>query len=109
MLCLSLEGQPAAEVIAGTAEIWLQRLGHITPGRLSAAFDVIEANAMRWPTPAAIREALPTYWPPSELKRPSNVRQIPVDPEQAKRSEARIKAMIEGLAKQLHIEPDGAA
>ena len=63
LLCLSMEGQPASELIQGTARVWCEALGQISPERLIHAFDSVEENETRWPTPAVIRKHLPTYSP----------------------------------------------
>jgi hypothetical protein len=65
LMCLGLEGQPAAEVIKGTAEIWQEALGRYHPQRLALAFDAVESSATRWPTPANIIACLPTYFDPT--------------------------------------------
>lgn len=102
MLCLGLEGQPASELIPGTAQIWCDRLSHINPHRLRVAFDIVEERAQRWPTPASIIEALPiyehTYLPAPEGK------QIPVDPEYRTRADVRIRAEIERCAAMLSLK-----
>lgn len=59
LICLALPGQPAAELIDGAARIWTEKLGWMGAERLNSAFDKIEEEAARWPTPASIRKAAP--------------------------------------------------
>lgn len=73
LLCLSLEGQPSADVIAGTLLAWAEVL---TTGRVfeqdrdaprfRAAFRTLASRARRWPAPVDFIEALPRI----ETKRP---------------------------------------
>lgn len=100
LLCLGLEGTPAAELFAGTAQVWTERLGHINPARLRCAFDSVESNATRWPTPATIKEALPTYESSWIEPLPKSHRIAP-DPEQLAKSRERINALIADCAKKI--------
>jgi hypothetical protein len=66
LLCLSLDGQPSADVIAGTLLAWAEVLtaGRVfeqerdTP-RFRAAFRTLASRARRWPAPVDFIEALP--------------------------------------------------
>jgi len=73
LLCLSLEGQPAAELIEGTALAWQSALGHIGPERLDKAFDNVEKTAQRWPSPRFILDNLPAYFVPTPTCREPTV------------------------------------
>lgn len=64
--CLSLDRTPAAEVLSGTAQAWLEA---ITDGRawdrnrdterVAAAFRTLARTSRRWPSPADFLDALP--------------------------------------------------
>ena len=108
LMCLGLEGQPAGELIDGTARIWIERLGHIAPERLSYAFDQVEEHATRWPTPAVIRDAIPAYEHVVPLPPTVSVPQLPVDPEQAERSRQRVQSMLDECAAKLGMPKDAA-
>jgi hypothetical protein len=66
LLCLSLEGQPAAEVIQGTVSSWADAIwpGKVwledrdTP-RIRESFRVLARTCRRWPTPSQFLEAYP--------------------------------------------------
>lgn len=66
MLCLSLDGQPSADVIAGTLLAWGETVAHgrvfdqgrDTP-RVRAAFRTLAARCRRWPAPVDFIDALP--------------------------------------------------
>jgi len=63
-------------------------------------FDNIERNATRWPSPATIFEALPTYvdtYEPAPVAAP----RIASDPERERESRERIDAMIRQCAERL--------
>lgn len=105
LICLGFEGTPAAELLQGTGALWCERMGHIAPERLAYAFDQVEAHATRWPTPAQIMDMLPAYAHVVQTAPPTSPTQIPVDPEQAKRSEERIRRMIDGIAAKLGVTP----
>lgn len=64
--CLSLDRTPAAEVLSGTAQAWMEA---ITDGRawdwgrdaerVRIAFRTLARTARRWPAPSEFLEALP--------------------------------------------------
>jgi hypothetical protein len=105
LAALGLEGQPATEVLDATGRVWVQHLARFSPARLRMAFDAIETNATRWPTPGAIIAALPayehTYTPPVP-----HARRIAPDPEQVLRSQKRIGAEIAKIAAVLRTTPN---
>lgn len=75
LLCLSLEGQPAAETIPGTAAAWLEVLtnGRVydearDAPRIREAFVLLASRCRRWPVPADFLEAMPKITLPSGLK-----------------------------------------
>lgn len=100
LLCLGLDGTPAAELIPGTLSIWKERFRAASHNRLLAAFENIETHATRWPTPAAIFEAMPTYTHTYE-PAPAGTRQIAVDPEREAAARDRVNKMIEQCAAKL--------
>lgn len=105
LICLGLEGQPAAELIAGTAQIWQEKLGRYDERRLIVAFDSVEGTARRWPTPADVIAALPVYahtYTETAAPQPG-VPQIATDPEAAQRSKERIDGVIAVCAKNLGV------
>lgn len=66
LACLSLDRTPAAEILTGTAQAWLEA---ITDGRawkesrdaarLRAGFRTLSRTARRWPSPAEFLDAVP--------------------------------------------------
>lgn len=100
LLCLGLEGQPAAELITGTARVWTDHLGSISRERLAAAFDAVEQNAKRWPSIGYIRECLPSK---AFMQRLGPEKRIAVeqDPVEAAAHRERIRKMIEETARRL--------
>ena len=66
LLCLSLERTPAADLIAGTAAMWVKTLSagmawereRDTP-RIRQAFVTLAQTRTHWPAPLHFREALP--------------------------------------------------
>lgn len=66
LLCLSLEGQPSADVIAGTLLAWSETITHgrrFDQGRdelrFREAFRVLANRHRRWPAPVDFLDALP--------------------------------------------------
>ena len=66
LLCLSLEGQPAAEVIPGTLATWREVLTSNRvfdevrdAPRFRSAFSCLCARIRRWPVPADFLDAMP--------------------------------------------------
>lgn len=92
LMLVGFEGQPSADLIEGTARLWVERLSNYAPNRLAAAFDVIEQRkSLRrdgggWPSPGDIIAAIPTYLAPEREPVPA-ARQVAPDPE----ADARIR------------------
>ena len=66
LLCLSLEGQPSVEVIAGTALAWNDVVTHRRvfdaerdQPRFADAFRTLAGRCRRWPAPVDFLDALP--------------------------------------------------
>lgn len=65
MLLLRLDGAPAAELIAMTAEMWVTLIGpnleeQIDRQRICKGFELLQRKIKRWPQPADLLEILPT-------------------------------------------------
>lgn len=94
LVALSLEGQPSAEILPLTADIWLAamerrlRIEEVDAARLKAAFRLFFPVAVRWPAPAQILELLPPRPPQPALPLPK------VSDEEHKKMVARVKLMI---------------
>lgn len=107
LMCLGLDGQPAAELIAGTAKIWQEKLSRFDVRRLAVAFDSVEGTARRWPTPADVIAALPVYehtyaqllWQAEE--RPERL--VEPDPTATERAKARAQKAIDECAAKLGV------
>lgn len=96
LACLSLDRTPAAEVLPGTAQAWMEAItdgrtwseGRDT-GRVQSAFRTLGRTARRWPSPAEFLDAMPRVEQTAigyEVK--------PVTPEEAAANIARLKAML---------------
>ena len=102
LVALSLEGQPSAEVLPLTADIWLAalerrlRIEEVDAERLRAAFRAFFPVAVRWPAPAQILELLPPR--PERPKLP--------EPEQSEESRRKCLEMIRRLKDRLGITED---
>jgi len=94
LLCLGLDGQPAAELIPGTARIWTEHLANVSADRLQTAFDAVEQSCKRWPTVAHIRECLPFYAVASLVEPEKRI-----EPEVSNESRARVAALIRETAR----------
>jgi len=97
LVALSLDGQPSAEVLPLTADIWLAAMEKrlciesVDAVRLKAAFRKFFPVAMRWPTPAQILELLPAR--PERLKLPEPV----LSAEERAANVTKVKGMIDEL------------
>ena len=97
MFCLSLDRTPAAEMLPGTAQTWLEA---ITDGkawdegrdadRIAAGFRTLARIARRWPAPAEFLDVVP---PVADLPA-IGYESKPVTPEQAAANIAKLKAML---------------
>ena len=100
IFCLSLDRTPAAEMLPGTAQAWLEA---ITDGkawdrgrdadRIAAGFRTLARIARRWPAPAEFLEVVP---PAADLPA-IGYESKPVTPEQAAANIAKLKAMLGGV------------
>ena len=97
--CLSLERTPAAEMLLGTTQAWLDA---ITDGRaweerrdasrVASAFRTLARTMRRWPSPAEFLDVLP---PVTQQAIGYEVK--PVNVEDALANIARLKAMLDGV------------
>lgn len=76
LLCLSLEGQPSADVIGGTLLAWHEVITHRRVfeesrdrTRFEDAFRTLAQRCHRWPTPADFLDALPRLEGEPRVKR----------------------------------------
>jgi hypothetical protein len=94
LVALSLEGQPAAEVLPLTADIWLKALSHrlrveeLDAPRLRSAFQTVFGMVTRWPAPQMVLDHLPPRPELPKLPAPK------LSPEQHAESVARVKEMM---------------
>ena len=98
LACLSLDRTPAAEMLPGTAQAWIEAL---TDGRawdrerdeqrVRRAFVVLSKTVRRWPAPVEFVEALPRPEQLALAKQP-----IPADPQRAAAEIAEVTAMLSG-------------
>lgn len=98
--CLSLDRTPAAEILSGTAQAWMEA---ITDGRawdrnrdaerVATAFRTLARTARRWPAPADFLEALPPVPPPPAIA----YERKPASPEVASRYAREIEALLGGV------------
>lgn len=100
MFCLSLDRTPAAEMLPGTAQAWLEA---ITDGkawderrdadRIRAAFRVLAKTARRWPAPAEFLESVPPVPPLAAI----GYERKPASPEVLERARKAVEALAMGV------------
>lgn len=94
LVALSLEGQPSADTLPLTADIWLKAMERrlcieaVDAERLRKAFLAFFPVAVRWPAPAQILELLPPR--PERVKLP----EPEVSAEQHAENVSRVKEMV---------------
>lgn len=84
LYCLGLERTPAAEILPGTAKVWVETLAdrftwdqqRDTP-RIRRAFVILAGTRRNWPLPQDFMDALP---PPAEQARIERKPDIPETP-----------------------------
>ena len=96
LLCLGLERTPAADMIEGTAMMWVESLsdGRVWDETLDAprfrkAFVLLARTRTSWPAPTHFLEALPHREQLALTKQP-----IPADPERAAAAIAEVERML---------------
>jgi hypothetical protein len=95
LACLGLEGTPADDTIEAAAKLWVEILGDRDANALRVAFDTIEATATRWPVPAQIIAALPTYREPYRVPAERRIHD--------ESSQERIRKLVEACAQRLRL------
>lgn len=98
--CLSMDRTPAAEILPGTAQAWMEA---ITDGmawderrdaeRVAATFRVLARISRRWPLPAEFLAALPPVPPLPAL----SYERKPASPEVIERARKQVEAMALGV------------
>ena len=96
LLCLGLERTPAADMIEGTAMMWVESLsdGRVWDEALDAprfrkAFVLLARTRTSWPAPTHFLEALPPREQLALTKQP-----IPADPARAAAAIAEVERML---------------
>lgn len=104
LLCLGLEGQPAAEVIPGTVAAWCEafdrgRLAEVDRDipRMREAFSALLARSRRWPAPVEFIEALPRL---VDRAQPA----LPITAEEQERRAAAAREAIAKLGELLRMD-----
>ena len=114
LLTLSLNHQPALDVIDATGMVWREAITHgrswsegQDAPRFREAFATLAATFDEWPKPSQFLAALP---PRREVMAP-RVEMIESDEQKALRAERqeqsrlRVQAIIAGIAKDLRVSP----
>jgi hypothetical protein len=91
LYCLGLDRTPAAEILQGTAEAWVEAIttGRVFDRQLRKAFVNLAGNRTSWPAPAHFVEAMPPREQLALTKQP-----IPADPERAAAAIAEVERML---------------
>lgn len=104
LLCLGLDGQPAAEVLPGTVAAWCEAIqrGRLMDEqrdvpRIREAFATVVSRARRWPAPIDLIEALPRWIPQDTVALPVGSEEQARRDEAAQANLARLKAMLGDL------------
>ncbi|MDW7643431.1 MAG: hypothetical protein SCI25_00150 [Desulfuromonadales bacterium] len=102
LVALGLEGQPAAEVLPRTADIWLRAMQKANIGmsietvdapRVRAGFENLFPLLRRWPSPAQLIEQVPD--------RPKRQSLPPAPRSEGEEAEAKAKAALTDIYKGL--------
>lgn len=99
LLILRLDGAPAAELIAMTAEMWVTVIGEnmdeeTDRDRIRKGFNLLLRKIKRWPQPVELLDSLP-----ARIRKPaaSSVETCAVDEEAHARGSAALSEILEGL------------
>lgn len=99
LLLLRLDGAPAAELVAMTAELWVDAIGHglnaeQDAGRIRQGFTQLLIKSKRWPQPVELLGVLPT-----RMKAPSRsaAMEAPPSDEAHARGVAAFEEIMESL------------
>lgn len=110
LLALRLMGTPPEDAIVGTAEVWLEAMEHcgvqwvehLDRERVRRAFQTLFRICDRWPAPKLFLDNLGNRDPPKALPTP------PITPEARERNRARLREIMESLAKSKRMSNAGA-
>jgi hypothetical protein len=97
LLLLRLDGVPAAELIAMTAELWVDTIGYgmneeQDRERIARGFTLLQGKIKKWPQPVELMQILPT-----RMKSTSKTTEAPVSDESHARGRAAFDEILEGL------------
>jgi len=99
MLLLRLDGAPAAELVAMTAEMWVTLIApnleeQIDRQRISRGFTLLLRKIKRWPQPVELLEVLPT-----RMRRPADPKttEAPISDEAHERGKAAFEEILEKM------------
>lgn len=110
LLALRLMGTPPEDAIVGTAEVWLEAMEHcgvqwveyLDRERVRRAFQTLFRTCDRWPAPKLFLDNLGNRDPPKALPSP------PITPEARERNRAKLREIMESLAKSKRMSNAGA-
>ncbi len=110
LLALRLMGTPPEDAIVGTAEVWLEAMEHcgvqwaehLDRERVRRAFQTLFRICDRWPAPKLFLDNLGNRDPPKSLPAP------PITPEARERNRAKLREIMESLAKSKRMSNAGA-
>jgi hypothetical protein len=104
LLCLSLDGCPAAEVLPGTVAAWCEAIQRNRlldeerdVPRIREAFAVLLTRYRRWPAPVDLIENLPRWMPEEFVALPVGQEEQARRDAVAKANLAKLKAMLDGV------------
>lgn len=111
LLALRLIGTPPEDAIVGTAEVWLEAIEYcgiqwveqVDLERVRRAFLALFASCDRWPAPKLFLANLGNRDPPRALPEP------PISPAVRERNRARLRELIDDLAKHQKMNTAGAS
>ena len=110
LLALRLMGTPPEDAIVGTAEVWLEAMEHcgvqwvehLDLERVRRTFQMLFRICDRWPAPKLFLDNLGNRDPPKALPEP------PITPEARERNRAKLREIMENLAKSKRMSNAGA-
>lgn len=104
LVTLSLERTPAVDVIAGTAETWMEAICHrrewvqsVDQMRVRQAFAVLASTCATWPTPKLFLDSLPKRVTAKERLALMS----PEESREAEESRKRVGEMLDAMAEKL--------
>lgn len=100
MLLLRLDGVPAAELVAMTAEMWVTVVGEgmeeaIDRPRVNKGFTLLLRELRKWPQPADLLKALPARIKPHDSK----TTEAPISDEEHARQAEELQKIMDKLDK----------